>query len=514
MSSKIAQWVGLIGIAATIPLVQTVAAAKSSVEINRIAKAITVLITSSKGQGSGVILQQQGDVYTVITAAHVVRKKVDYKITTPDDRHYEVISSSIRTSPGNIDLAVVKFKATNNYITAKLGNCNTIEGGMDIYLAGFPAPDEMITSMTFTFRKALVTANSNVTWKDGYSLMYDGNTLPGMSGGAVLNSDGELIAIHGKGDRNKDANGKNAEKNNYNAGISINRFQTVATKMGVELNSKIAPISPETTLKADDYYVSAAQKDDIGDSQGALTDYDRAIQLDPNYAYAYSGRGYLKYDKLNDPQGALADYNRSIQLAPNYAYAYNNRSLLKREKLNDIQGALADSNRAISIDPNLASAYNNRGILKYLNLNDSQGALADFNLAISIDPNNAYAYTNRGALKQRNDDSKGALADYSRAIQLSPNSARAYNNRGIVKHKYLGDPQGALADYDRAISIDPNFAGTYIDRGNLKYYGLEDRVGGINDMKQAARLFQQQGDTQSYQEVVGFLRIWQQPSKN
>ena len=138
MSLRISQWVGLIGVAATIPLVQTVATAKSSVEIGDIATSITVLITnSSGGNGSGVILQHQGNVYTVLTVAHVMKNKARYQITTPDGRQHNVIDSSIVAAPGDIDLAVIKFRSTTNYPTAKLGNCNMIKLGMDIYVAGF-----------------------------------------------------------------------------------------------------------------------------------------------------------------------------------------------------------------------------------------------------------------------------------------------------------------------------------------------------------------------------------------
>jgi S1-C subfamily serine protease len=97
MSSKISLWSGLIGFGAAIAIVQpSIASAKSSAEIGETAKAITVLITEPGSVGSGVILQHQGDVYTVLTAAHVVRAKASFKITTPDDRSYEVISSVAR----------------------------------------------------------------------------------------------------------------------------------------------------------------------------------------------------------------------------------------------------------------------------------------------------------------------------------------------------------------------------------------------------------------------------------
>jgi S1-C subfamily serine protease len=133
MSSRISLWTGTMTICATIASVQPqIVIAKNSVEIADTAKAITVLITEPNRVGSGVIIQHQGDIYTVLTAAHVVKNKASYKIVTSDDRSYSVISSSIRSAPGSIDLAVIKFKSTAKYPTAKLGNCNVLKSGMDL----------------------------------------------------------------------------------------------------------------------------------------------------------------------------------------------------------------------------------------------------------------------------------------------------------------------------------------------------------------------------------------------
>jgi tetratricopeptide (TPR) repeat protein len=546
MSQRIAQWIGLIGITATIPLVQTIATAKSSVEVAETARTITVLITSSNGQGSGVILKQEGDIYTVLTAAHVVKKKVNYQITTPDDKQYQVISNSIIPAPGDIDLAVVKFKATAKYPLAKLGNCNILTRGMELYVAGFPGMDRAITSSILVVREGKISANSHKTFDKGYSLIYSNDTLNGMSGGAVLNSNGELVAIHGVGDRDEDG-----RKNGFNLGIPIERFGTVANRMGVSLNGQVAAIAKDTAPKADDYFASGVQKYDKGDYSGAVADFNRTIQLDPqNSSDAYYNLALLKADKLNDARGALADYNRAISINPKYYLAYNNRGLLKVNKLNDYQGALADFNQAISIDPKNSFAYNNRGNLRDDKLNDSQGALADFNRAIQLNPQSDKAYNNRGALKHlKLNDPQGALADYNRAIQLNSQNDKAYNNRGLLKYRKFNDPQGALADFKRAIQLDPNFSNPYYNRGNLKkeelndtqgalsdynraiqinpnyafaynrrgvlkFYLLKDRAGGINDMKQAARLFQQQGNTQDYKDAIDRLKKWQQTSGN
>jgi tetratricopeptide (TPR) repeat protein len=540
MSSKIVLWTGLIGIGATIGLVQQVAVAKSSIEIAKTATAITVLITEPESQGSGVILQHQGDTYTVLTSAHVVKRKSEFKITTPDGRQYSAIVSSIRSSPGSIDLAVVKFKSTANYPTAKLGNCNLLEMGAELYVAGFPGASRTITEAVLVFREGKVSANSNKTFENGYSLIYSNDTLPGMSGGAVLNSDGELVAIHGRGDR--DTSGA---KTGFNLGIPINRFATVASKMGVELGGKVAPIPQNTTPKADDYIASGSQKFEKGDYQGSLADYNRAIQINPNLAIAYNSRGVLKADKLQDIQSALTDYNRAIQFDPKFALAYKNRGILKEKELQDSKGALADFNRSIQLDPNDASAYYNRGYLKIVKSNDNQGALTDLNRAIQLDPNYAIAYVYRGFLKQEKfNDIQGGLADYNRGIQISPNDAVAYNNRGLLKTTKLNDIQGGLADYNRAIQLNPNYAIAYLNRGFLKerklqdiqggladcnraiqldpndakayvfrgvlkHDRLNDKSGGIADIQQAARLFKKQGDISSYQQVSDLLKKWQ-----
>jgi S1-C subfamily serine protease len=232
MSSKISLWTGLIGISAMIALVQP-AVAKTPVEVGEIARAITILISTSDSMGSGVIIQHQGDTYTILTTSAVVKQKANYTITTSDDRQYQVISDSLRVAPGEIDLAVVKFKSTANYATAKLGNSSLLKSGMDLYLAGFPAPSSAINQSIFALTRGSVIVNSNKIFRSGYSLIYSNITLPGMAGGAVLNNDGELVAIHGQGDRNG-----SGEKTGFNLGIPINRFVTVASAMGVNLDKK------------------------------------------------------------------------------------------------------------------------------------------------------------------------------------------------------------------------------------------------------------------------------------
>jgi TPR repeat len=79
----------------------------------------------------------------------------------------------------------------------------------------------------------------------------------------------------------------------------------------------------------------------------------------------------------------------------------------------------------------------------------------------------------------------------------------------LLKTDKLQDDRGGLADYNRAIQLDPNNALAYGNRGLLKHNRLNDRSGGITDIQQAAKLFQQQGDTSSYREAIENLKKWQ-----
>jgi tetratricopeptide (TPR) repeat protein len=477
VSKQLLLWAGSIGISMSIPLVQVVSIAATTPEIANTAKAVTVKISEPGGQGSGVILQRQGDIYTVLTAAHVVKNKsAAFTIATSDGKQHQIISNSIRAAATDIDLAVVKFRTTANYPTAKLGNCNLITEGMDLYVAGYPLATEAINKSVFVFRTGTVSANSTQVLEKGYSLIYSNDTLPGMSGGAVLNQRGEVVAIHGRGDRERNPNGELGRKTGFNLGIPINRFASVATSLGVNLQQKVAGVTPDRSPKADDYFALASQKYDKGDYRGALADYDRAISLKPDYAKAYRARATVKAGKINDPQGALSDLNRAIQLNPNDDLSYSLRGFFKYDLLDDPQGALADLNRAIQLDPSNAKAYAMRGGIKYQKLNNPQGALADLN----------------------------------RSIQLDPSSANTYLLRGILRYQALKNPQAALADFNRNIQLDPQNANSYVIRG-LIYDSLGNRTAGIKNIQQAAKLAKQQGNQKIYQQAVNFLKQWKVP---
>ena len=88
-------------------------------------------------------------------------------------------------------------------------------------------------------------------------------------------------------------------------------------------------------------------KDAIQDYYGAIADYTKAIEINPNDGDAYYNRGASKGD-IEDYYGAIADFTKAIDINPNDNGSYWNRSIAK-ERIGDIEGACADAKKSVSL---------------------------------------------------------------------------------------------------------------------------------------------------------------------
>ncbi len=468
---------------------------KSAIAVGKIAKDISVYIetTGAKNTGSGMILHRQGDLYTVLTAAHVVRKGKGFQFTTPDGQVHQSIDSSVRQANNSLDLATVQFRSNKSYQVAKLGSSQLLSAGMEIYVAGFPAQTIAIRSGILNFTKGAVTANANKANGQGYSLIYNNATLPGMSGGPVLNDRGEVVAIHGQGDRAPDG-----QKTGFNLGIVIEKCHPFADEI---IAVKQLPVFNNRTPKADDYFLAASESYEAGNYQQAAANYDKAIKLNPQYAEAYNNRGNLRYQQFNNSTGALADYDKAIALRPNSTLTYVNRGGLRADKFNDIKGAIADFDKSIALDDQDYLVYNNRGYLKDAKLNDLAGAILDYDRAIALNPRSVLAYNNRGNLNYHKLGKKeAAIADYNQAISANVQSPIAYYNRGDLYY-FEGDRTAALQDLTVLAELNSKGWTGLMAKGAI---ALEQRQAqaALNYFNQAARLGAEPIDHHKYRGLA------------
>ncbi|MGL5835653.1 MAG: S1 family peptidase [Waterburya sp.] len=182
-------------------------------KISQIASDISVRILNQDFLGSGFIVQSSNHEYLVITNQHVLRAgEAPYNIETVDGQTYaaEVIAE-IKTVKNQYDLAVLKFQADTDYKTAKVGNSLRLEVGEVVFAAGFPSQESIVPATSNLFADSKVKSPRKLSLKsgrvaiilnqalaDGYQIGYTNDVRKGMSGGPLLNSQGEVIGVNGK----------------------------------------------------------------------------------------------------------------------------------------------------------------------------------------------------------------------------------------------------------------------------------------------------------------------------
>lgn len=202
------------------------------------------------------------------------------------------------------------------------------------------------------------------------------------------------------------------------------------------------------------YISSGIAKQESGDYNGAIADFDRAIEIEPDNVGVVVNRA-ISRQNIGDYSGAIADWDCALELKPDDGGWYVNRGIVK-EAIGDYYGALADYNRAVEAEPDYEVAYVARAYVK-MRQGDYEGAIADYTRVIELWPDNPAAFDDRGLAKSRQGGYDDAITDFSRAIELQPSSAEYYLNRGTAKAN-AKDYLGAIADFARAIELDPDRA--------------------------------------------------------
>jgi tetratricopeptide (TPR) repeat protein/S1-C subfamily serine protease len=534
------------------PDIETTAYTGYIAELEAKAKGFTVRIdSSSTANGSGVIIAKEGNIYTVLTADHVLCENKEesqdaaskpcpdhtYTVVTSDGKTRNIEKSTIIRQEG-VDLAVFQFESQDNYPVAKIANYNPNTDDF-VFAAGFakigqnPSKwlfsggtiDEKERGLLQTRQSPLRnkqggTLQSVASLTEGYELVYTSITFGGMSGGAVLDSQGRVIGIHGS----SETAGVTEIQLGYSLGIPISTFIGLQERLKVKpqllttAQPQVSPqqqqeiiqaitgvIVPNTNAKADIWIQRGGQLWRLARDQEAIKAFDEAIkQNDPDNVYlAWYGKGLALFE-LREHQPAIEALQQAINTLPKrenlkkfHSSILQRQSVVyrflgdfskiagtEREARENYEQALTVINQAISLVPNNPNYYNEKwAVLSELKRYDE--GLAAITQAIDLAPRAAW-YVNRGILYRRQQKYELALDDYNKAIELNPNHANAYNNRGNL-YQDLQKYELALDDFNKAIEINPNFAILYYNRGGL-YYNQQKYELALSDINKAIEL--------------------------
>ncbi|MBI5622893.1 MAG: tetratricopeptide repeat protein [Elusimicrobia bacterium] len=270
-----------------------------------------------------------------------------------------------------------------------------------------------------------------------------------------------------------------------------------------------------------------------GDLARAGKAFDKALELEPGYAFARLGRAALLLAK-GDEAGALAEYDEVLRADPkHFAATFNKAAALlasgrRDEALETYRAALAcelpDAASAAMLGERLASsllwreaieaytlayglsrqpAYLLKRSEAYEVLKDDERALQDLDDAVTAAPDNARAWASRGMLAAKMGDEKRALADLSRAFRIDSRNVDVLMARASVMAR-LRQPREAVEDYSAALEVDPELAEAYNSRAALYANALSDLDNALKDIQKAVEL---RPSDAGFQYNLGVIRL-------
>lgn len=232
--------------------------------------------------------------------------------------------------------------------------------------------------------------------------------------------------------------------------MSTNRRQRRAEKAG-----KASPTGLKGGLgAATTLLTQATRRHQAGDLTGAIADYERALQLDPQAPEALSNLG-LALKHLGRPAEAVARFEQALALRPDVPGVLSNLGAALKD-LGRLDAAVASFRRALTLKPDYPGALSNLG-----NALKEQGqfdeAITCYRQALALRPDHPETLSNLGnALRERNllDE---AVDHFRRAITLKPDFPEALSNCGNAL-KDQGRLDEAIECYEQAIRLRPRFA--------------------------------------------------------
>ncbi|HEY7415415.1 MAG TPA: tetratricopeptide repeat protein, partial [Ktedonobacteraceae bacterium] len=229
--------------------------------------------------------------------------------------------------------------------------------------------------------------------------------------------------------------------------------------------------------------IKASLVAELGDNEGALSDIERALNLDPSIktwaefgfsgaelkqlarAFIWDMRGDV-LTKLKRFDEALLSYDQAISLDPEYAAYWDSKGDVLRD-LKRYAEALAAYDRAITLDSENATYWNDKG-LALRDLQRHGEALAAFDQALTLDSNSKFAYDNKGDALRDLQRYGEAIDAYDRAIALDPENAAYWNDKALALRD-LKRHDEAIDAYDRATTLAPDDAFYWNGKGNVLY---------------------------------------------
>lgn len=176
---------------------------------------------------------------------------------------------------------------------------------------------------------------------------------------------------------------------------------------------------------AETYFVNAEIQLVLGDTVGAMNNYNNAAYFETDSAKKHHCQGYIHYLEKNYIE-AIQAYTLALSfepMNPSNATIYFDRALAN-EKLGRKNEALEDYSWSTKVQPTYLSGYYSQAKL-YSQCGKFDLAIQNYTTVISLNAEYAEAYFMRGMAQLGAKNYSAAIQDFTKAIALNPDQTEA-----------------------------------------------------------------------------------------
>jgi serine/threonine protein kinase/Flp pilus assembly protein TadD len=199
----------------------------------------------------------------------------------------------------------------------------------------------------------------------------------------------------------------------------------------------------------------------------------RALELDGDLAEAHAAMGLLHFNE-GEQERAEKEYLEAINLNPGYAYTYHWYSLLLSQT-GRTDEARRQAEIAFELDPMSLVILTNLTCMRE-EAGNSEGAEYLFERALEIEPSRMGTYDAYASCLRHVGRYEKAAEVYGRALEVDSTYTPAYNALAYV-YGDLGDYDNAIKAADKRVELAPDEANSYDTRGDVfAYHGMLDEA--------------------------------------
>ncbi|XP_032689965.1 cell division cycle protein 27 homolog [Odontomachus brunneus] len=195
----------------------------------------------------------------------------------------------------------------------------------------------------------------------------------------------------------------------------------------------------------------------------AIKFFQRAIQVDPNFPYAYTllGHEYVLTEELDK---AITAFRNATRLDPRHYNAWFGLGTIYSKQEQYILAEL-HFKRAYKINPHNSAIMCHIGVVQHA-LKKTEQALKTLNTAIVNDPDNTLCKFHRASINFSIGRHAEALREFEELKNIVPKESLVYYSIGKV-HKKLGNTHLALMYFSWATDLDPKGVNSQIKEAIL-----------------------------------------------